>query len=119
MDPAQAARALEQLRREVEAEEDVGVGERGGEVGLLGHPHELDLRVAGLHGTQLVVADGPAHLLDTEVEDDLHARFRSRGVQPAYPTGGRTSMSRAAGGRAFSTPGRTGTPRARVTRASR
>src|SRR5262249_26715629 len=36
----------------------------------------LDLRVARLHGAQVVVADGPAHFLDAEIEDDLHARSR-------------------------------------------
>src|SRR5262249_61811335 len=53
-----------------------GVAHGRGQVVVLRDAHELDLRVARLHGTQVVVADGPAHFLDAKIEDDPHARSR-------------------------------------------
>src|SRR5262249_58922381 len=72
VDPAQTVRRREQGRRKMEADEDVGVGQGPGQLVVLGDADELDTGEPLPRGAQLVVADGPAYLLDAKVEDDLH-----------------------------------------------
>src|SRR5262249_38252113 len=88
VDPAQAPRAREQLGREMEAEEDLRVGEGRGQLVVLGDADELDARKARLGGAQLVVAHRPANLLDPEVENGLH-----RGAAVASAAGAAASSS--------------------------